>query len=124
MKLLVGLLVALLLAVACRDASRTESRSRMQALVSLDKTTVRLGDDLEIRVDGVPDGWSGTMRVNSGNQFELKSTRYVLKVTRQNGFSTSAPTELYFFLKDRHFNEIPVAHSGFLNVKVVEQPPR
>ena len=102
MKFLVVLQIALLLGVGCHKDSRGERNRRMQATVLLDKTTVQLGDDLEIRITGVPAGWSGTMWVNSGrHRFDLPSTRYVLKATRENGFSVWAPTEIYFFLKDR-----------------------
>jgi hypothetical protein len=120
-RLLVVLQIALLLGVGCHKDSRGERNRRMQATVLLDKTTVQLGDDLEIRITGVPAGWSGTMWVNSGrHRFELLSTRYVLKATRENGFSVWAPTEIYFFLKDRQFTDIPITHS-VLTVRVVDR---
>jgi hypothetical protein len=121
MKFLVALQIALLLGVGCQKDSRGERNRRIQATVLLDKTTVQLGDDLEIRITGVPAGWSGTMWVNSGRHvFYLPSTRYVLKATRENGFSVWAPTEIYFFLKDRQFADIPIAHS-VLTVRVVDR---
>src|SRR5579864_9365347 len=119
------LLIALLPGVACREGSHGERSRRMQATVSVDKTTVQLCDDLEIRIAGVPDGWSGELWVNSGkHRFELKSTRYVLKATRKNGFSTWVPTDLYFFLRDRQYGDIPVAKGGALTVRVATQPPQ
>ena|SRR5579864_1447597 len=125
MKFLVGLQIALLLSVACREESRGERSRRTQATVSVDKTTIQLGDDLEIEIHGVPDGWSGEVWVNASKyRFEFRSTRYVLKATRHNGFSTWAPTDLYFFLRDRQHGDIPVANGGVLTIKVLERPPQ
>src|SRR5262249_54167854 len=87
----------------------TESR----ASVSVDKTVVKLGDEIHIRTDHVPKGWSGEIEVNSfENRFALHSALYYLRVTRKNGFTTTAPTDLWISLKDPTGREIPIAHGG------------
>jgi hypothetical protein len=111
----------LLLELSCQQASHDSRSPRARAIISVDKSTVHLGDNIEILVDGVPDGWSGIIWVNSSrHRFELASKRRILKVIRQNGFTTSAPTEIFFYLKDRDRSEIPVANSGILTVKVAD----
>ncbi len=88
------------------------------AKITLEKTTVKMGQELQIHVDQVPDGWSGELEVNSLRNFRLSSKLYRLKANQKNGFNPVAGNDLFFLLTDLKGRQIPVPNQGHFRVSV------
>jgi hypothetical protein len=71
------------------------------AKVSIDKTAVKLGDEVHIKVDQVPAGWSGEVRINGLRHFPISSKLYALRVTNDNGFDIFPANQVVVTVKDR-----------------------
>jgi len=85
----------------------------------LDKEAVKLGDELQIRVENLQQAWSGELFVNSLRNFQFESKVYALKATVRNGFNEEGPTDLYVLLKGANRHQIPLANGGRLRVNVL-----
>ena len=88
------------------------------AIVTLDKNVVRFGGELRVRVENVPQIWSGEVLVNSLRHVSFDSQEFVLKATVRNGFNELGPTDLYFLLSDQKGRELPLANGGRFRVNV------
>ena len=70
------------------------------AMVTFEKSTVKLNEDVELRIDQVPSSWTGELLVNSVKRFTLDSKTYKLAASADNGFRDAGPTDIYVLLLD------------------------
>lgn len=89
------------------------------ANVTIDKKTLRMGQEIEIKTADVPEEWSGELLVNSLRHFAIESKVYRLKATVENGF-TVGQTELYILLTDLKGRQIPLPHGGRFQITVTQ----
>ena len=79
--------------------------------ISFDKTAVKLGEEIRITPARVVQNWSGMATVNTFRaRLPIDSKNNIVRVTRENGFTTLSPNEICVSLKDGQGNEIPVAN--------------
>src|SRR6476661_3380187 len=96
---------------------RQRRGNTQEASVKVDRTVVKLGDEIQITTDRVPNRWSGQITVNNfSTRFPIHSAVYRLRATRQNGFTTSAPTDLLVSLKNPAGGDIPIARGGWFRI--------
>jgi len=60
--------------------------------VSVGKSAVKLGQEVNVSVEGVPEGWAGEPTINL-RHFSFHSLRYTLRATLQNGFKTKGQSD-------------------------------
>jgi hypothetical protein len=87
------------------------------ARVSLVETRVKMGQALDLRVEHVPEGWSGEVDVNNSRRFPIDARRHSVDVTAWNGFR--ATNDLFVLLRDRNGREIPLPNYGRLHVEAL-----
>jgi len=88
------------------------------AKVTLDRKTVRLGEEIQIGADQIPAGWSGEITVNSRRTFKIDASNHTLRATLRNGFNERGPTSFYVQLFDLHGKEIPLPNNGLFSMEV------
>ncbi len=100
-----------------QEVSAASSRLPV-AKVALDKTVVKMGEEIQIHTEQVPVGWSGELLVNSLRHFQFESRLYRLKASVDNGFNPEGPTKLYILLTDPTGSQIPVTNGGHFSIVV------
>ena len=106
-------------AVALLIASCGKNQDGTRASVSIGQTKVKLGHEINLRVEHAPDGWSGEVNVDNVRSFPIDANHNTLRVTRRNGFDRSGGTNLFVMLMDRDGREIPLANNGRLKIEAV-----
>ena len=102
-------LVASLLFVSCKTSKPAPVRASTS--ISLDKTAVKLGDEIRINLTRPLQGWSGEATINTFRAtLPIDSQNNVVRATRENGFSTLAPTEICVALKDAAGRDVTVSN--------------
>jgi hypothetical protein len=89
------------------------------AKVTIGQDAVKLGRDLEIRIDGVPEDWSGELVVNRTKRITVDSRVFRLKANARNGFAPGPIAELYLLLVDSKGQQIPVPNGGRFRVSLI-----
>jgi hypothetical protein len=74
---------------------------------SVSPSEVTLGQEVLVNVDHVPDGWSGSIAVNSAQRFAFTSQPYRLKAIVENGFNRHGMTSIAVTLLDRNGAQLP-----------------
>lgn len=84
---------------------------RASTTISLDKTVLKLGDEIRISTDRLAPGWSGEATIDTTRgRVPIDSKNSVVRATRDNGFSVVAPTEICVYLHDSAGREITVSN--------------
>lgn len=94
-------------------------KDRAGVTISLGETNVKLGREMNLRVDHAPDGWYGEILVNNLRHFAIDPKHHSLRVTSKNGFDPASAVDLFVLLLDRNGREIPLANHGHLLIRAV-----
>src|SRR5215469_10722558 len=99
-----------LLSGSCKPSKPASPRPTTSIFV--DKSTVKLGDEIRISTDRSLQAWSGEATVNTFRaRLPIDSVNNVVRATRENGFSTIAPSEICVALKDGKGDVVPLAQA-------------
>ena len=93
---LIGALVLPMLSTSCH--SRETKYAPVK--ITVDKTSVKLGEEITIDLGELPDGWTGVLNVNKMRYFPIDSTHFPVRVNFENGFHVFSPNEIVITLKD------------------------
>jgi hypothetical protein len=102
-------ILSCLLVCSCRTPK--PGNRQIAASVVLDKTEVKLGDEIHITPDRPLPGWSGEVTVNAFNsRLPVDSKNNAIRVTNDNGFVLVAPNDVCIALKDAKGENIRMAN--------------
>lgn len=79
--------------------------------ISVDRTAVKLGDEIHIKPTRPLEDWTGVATINTFRaRLPIDSRNNIIRVTHENGFTTFSPSEICVALKDSKGHDIPVDH--------------
>ncbi|HUB82400.1 MAG TPA: hypothetical protein VMB03_26565 [Bryobacteraceae bacterium] len=107
--LLLVCVLGALLPLACQKA-KPRSEEPVTS-VFIDKTAVKLGDEIRIQPTRPLANWTGEATINTYRaRLAIDSRNNAIRVTRDNGFSTISPSEVCVALKDAKGKDLRVVN--------------
>jgi hypothetical protein len=90
--------------------------------LTFDKATVRLGQELVMHVDHVPNDWRGEVLVNGLHSVHFDSKLFRLKASSANGFVANQDSDVYILLTNSKGQLIPLPNAGHFRVAILPSP--
>ena len=82
-----------------------------------DNYSPKLGDTIKVSVKNAPEGWSGSLNINSQTEIPISSSPYSLKVSTDNGFDDNKKNSVILSLEVNGKSE-GVKNNGKIDINV------